>query len=244
MTSCGGSLVAVEERHEVVRAVLGILPEHVEDEPRKAALVGAGLRHQRKIGRRLAAVRRSRGVLVRERVGEAVRRAAGTLEHVARLVRTVLDLVFGRESADLRLGEFRAARLCEVAERDVVDAVAGGADLAVDLEAALQLRAVELPERALKGPPELRRHRRLARGVKRAREPEDGGGDEESTFHHGRWIPGARDQPLVEGAAVAPAGSPAPGFCTPMTDSRIEFGSGSGRSTTPSTGSTIRKWAK
>ena len=49
---------------------------------------------------------------------------------------------------------------------------------------------------------------------------------------------------LAAGPALAPAGIPAPLFCTPMTDSRIEFGSGSGRSTKPRTGRTIRKWAK
>ena len=35
-----------------------------------------------------------------------------------------------------------------------------------------------------------------------------------------------------------------PTFCTPVTASRIEFGSGSGFSNKPSSGRTIRKWAK
>ena len=211
----------------------------------KAALVGAGLRHQREIRRRLAAIRRRGGILVRERRREAVGRAAGPLEHVAGIVRPVLDLVFGRERANLRLGEFRPAGLGEVAEGDIAQAVAGGADLPVDLEA----RAAAAPRSNLPNGPwklqfELRRDRGLAGGERRSRKAEKGGGDEENALDHDAVRPQRSPQPLDCGAAVAPAGIPDPPFCTPITDSRIEFGSGSGLSNKPSSGRTIRKWAK
>ena len=69
-------------------------------------------------------------------IGEAAR----PLEHFALVVRAVMDLELGRDSRRLRLGEARAAGIGEIAERQELEAVAGGADLAIDLEAALELR--------------------------------------------------------------------------------------------------------
>src|SRR5829696_2703614 len=171
-------LVAIEERDEVVGAVLGVLPQRVPDEPWEAALEGARLRHQRQVGRRLAAVRRSGRLLVREVPREAVGRPPGALEHLAGIVRPVLDLVLGGERLHLTLRELGASGLRQVAEGDALDAVAGLADLAVDLEAALELRPIEGAERALEAPFELRRHRRLAGGVRRGREAERRGDKE------------------------------------------------------------------
>ena len=50
----------------------------------------------------------------------------------------------GGQRLDGGLGELRAAGLGEVAEAHALQAVAGGADLLIDLEAALQLGPVVL----------------------------------------------------------------------------------------------------
>ena len=63
-----------------------------------------------------AVVARARGVLVRQRRREIVGRPAGALEHLALVVRAVLDLVLGGDRLDLRLGE-AGPPVGEVAER-------------------------------------------------------------------------------------------------------------------------------
>src|SRR5690348_10469744 len=90
-------LEPLQDGGDVVRPLLLVLGEEVEDEPGKAALVGSRLGDERQVGRRGAAVRGPGGLLVRERRREVVRRTAGTLEHLALVVGTVLDLVVGRE---------------------------------------------------------------------------------------------------------------------------------------------------
>ena len=97
----------------------------------------------------------------------------------------------------------------QVAEGDVAQAVAGGADLPVDLEAALELGPVEVAERPLEAPLELRRDRGLAGSEGRSREAEKGGGDEKSTLHHDLF-PRRSHQPLDCGSALAPAGIASP----------------------------------
>ena len=67
---------------------------------------------------------------------------------VALIVGLALDLVFGRDGRGLRGGETGAARFGQRAERDQLQAVTDLADLAIDLEAALQLAFVEFAERA------------------------------------------------------------------------------------------------
>ena len=75
-------------------------------------------------------------------------RDARPLEHVALVVRTGGDLVFGGERLHLVLGIARPAGLGEVAEGDVFQRMAVRADLAIDLEAALQLGRVVAAENA------------------------------------------------------------------------------------------------
>src|SRR4029453_3027942 len=106
------------------------------------ALVGTRLGDQRQVRRRGAAVGRTGCVLVRERRREIVRRAAGPLEHVAGVVRAVLDLVFGGKGCRLRGGVAGAAGIGEVAEGDIGQAMAGRADFLVDLQTALQGAAI------------------------------------------------------------------------------------------------------
>src|SRR6185312_11590578 len=85
-------------------------------------------------------------LLVRERRREIVRRPARPLEHVARIVRAVLDLVFGGKRRSLRHRIAGTAGFREVAEGNVGQAVTGRADFLVDLQAALQGAAIELAE--------------------------------------------------------------------------------------------------
>src|SRR4029077_3608896 len=96
------------------------------------------------------------GLLVRERRREIVGGPARPLEHVAGVVRTVLDLVFGGESGRLRRRISGTAGFGEIAECDVGQAVTGRADFLVDLQAALQRSTIVLA----KGP----RERPLLRG--------------------------------------------------------------------------------
>src|SRR6202035_3278153 len=113
----------------------------------ETALIGTRLRDQRKVRRQTTAIGRARRLLVREWRGEIVRWPAGPVEHVAGIVRTVLDLVFGRERRRLRHRIAGAAGIGEIAERDVGQPVAVRADFLVDLQAALQGAAIELAER-------------------------------------------------------------------------------------------------
>src|SRR5215471_1276378 len=94
----------------------------------------------------------------------AGKRSAGRLEHLALIVRAVLDLVVGGDRLDLAGRELRPALLPDIAEREQRQAVAGLADLAIDPEATLQLRTVEMTERPGERP-FLPRRRRLAVGV-------------------------------------------------------------------------------
>src|SRR5262249_58462851 len=99
-----------------------------------------------------AAIGRTGRLLVREWRGEVVRRTAGTLEHVARIVGAVLDLVLGRKGCHLRRRVTGTAGVSEIAEGDVGQAVTGRAHFLVDLEAALQRAAIVLAQRAGEGP--------------------------------------------------------------------------------------------
>ena len=95
----------------------------------------------------------ARLLLVLERAGNGIGQDGRALADLALLVRRVVDLVVvGGERLDGRLREARAARLRQVAEVQPLDAVAAGADLGVDLEAALQLGIVEVAEDAAEGP--------------------------------------------------------------------------------------------
>ena len=136
----------------------------------------------------------------------------------------------------------------EVAEGDVAQAVAGGADLPVDLEAALELRPVEVAERPLEAPLELRRDRGLAGSEGRSRQAEDGGGDEKSTLRSlfcfldariSPWIaarhwrrPACRPHPSARPSRIRGSNSAA---AAAARRSRAAAGrSGSGRSSRPS----------
>src|SRR5690606_5257235 len=131
----------------------------------------------------------------------------------------VLDQIFGGQRFDLRL---RIAELGQVAEMDELQPVAGGADLAIDLQAALQLGAVELAQEAVMVPVLLGRFRRLG-GLRAQRR----GGEDEELAHQA--VP-----PALAAFALVLA----------STDSEIEPGRASGFSTKPSSGSSTRKWAK
>ena len=115
-------LVAGQQRIDVGRAAL------------------ARLGDQRQVGRERVVVRGARGDLVGERRREVVgrQRLAGRWLAGVRVDRRDLDLPVGRDRLHLGLV---VAELREVAERDELEGVAGRADLLVDLEAALELRA-------------------------------------------------------------------------------------------------------
>src|SRR5262249_16602552 len=105
------------------------------------------------------------------------------------------------------------------------------ADLAIDLEPALELRAVVFAERSRERPLVHGRRRRfvLLRQDRRAERGEPNAESED----------GARDGHGVPLQAFAPAGGGA-GAPSRSTDSEIEFGSGLVLSTLPSTGRITR----
>src|SRR5690606_5749165 len=94
----------------------------------------------------------TRLLLVRVGRWNPVGEAAGPLEHLAFIVGTVRDLVGCSEALHAILVEGRPARLREVAKGETRDAVALGAGILVDLEAALKLVLVEATEEAGKAP--------------------------------------------------------------------------------------------
>ena len=220
--------IALQDRGDVVRALLLVLGEDVEDEPGEAALVAA----------RLGEVDMSGGGAVLVALAAAARwgTAAGNCPpgRPGRSNRSPwsfgpsLILYSGGDRCRLRLGEAGAARIGEIAERHQLQRVTGRADLFVDLEAALQLRRVESAEGSRERPIDAAARGTCsvcaaAGGASAAREP-------------------ARTRAKIACDAsswAAPAHALAP-----STDSEIEFGSGLVFSKIPSSGSTIRKKAK
>ena len=120
----------------------------------------------------------------------------------------------------------------EVAERQQVEAVADAADLAIDLEAALQLAAVVFAEGAGERPLLARRHRRVACGERgwRRRDPSKRAGESERRG----WFATSMFSLAPQPRALLEA----------RIDSDIEFGSGLVFSTQPSTGRMMKKCAK
>src|SRR4029079_4065584 len=94
---------------------------------------------------------------------EMVRDAPGLLVHLALIVRAVLDLELDRDGRRLLFGEVRAAGIGEVAERHKLEAMAAGADLAIDLKAALELLRIVHAERPVERPALQRRRFLLLR---------------------------------------------------------------------------------
>src|SRR5262249_56162968 len=80
--------------------------------------------------------------------GESVGEPARAILALALIVRLALDLVFGGDSGGLRGRETGPAGICQRAERDQFQPVTNLADLAVDVEPALQVCAGEFPERS------------------------------------------------------------------------------------------------
>ena len=148
---------------DIVRAVLLVHREGVDDEPRKAPFVAARLGEVGHVGWQLAAERGAGGLVVRERRREGIGNLARSLKHLALIVRTVGDLERGGNGGGLRLGKGRPVGIGQIAERQEFEAVAVRANLAVNLEAALQLRRIVGTERTGKRPMLPRRRIRLLR---------------------------------------------------------------------------------
>ena len=208
---------------------VGVTGQHGGDIVRPGGLV---LGDQAEVGRQGAAVCGLGGIVVRKGRDEAVRELAGPLEHLAFLIRPVHYEGVRRLGPGRGLGH---AHLHEVAVEHQPHAVAGGADLAIDLVAALEGSAVECAENAVEAPLPLRRFRTRPGGRGGAGqdgETESGGqrGAEKPVAHHALSI-----------APDAPAGGDAP---PPSTGSPMLSGSGRGRSNTESSGRITKKWAK
>src|SRR5262249_36727294 len=162
---------------------------------------------------------------------------------LALLVRSVRDLVFGRDRFCLRGGKSRTAWLGEVAERHQREAMTSLADFAVDLEAALQLCLVVHAERPGERPFDPRWRLRFLGA------PPPSPGPAPASPH-----PPARPRPAPGRGSSSPAPSPPPpppyhrsGAAAPLATaaapgalramaSLIDAGSGFGRSNKPSSG--------
>ena len=129
-----GIAVAGDKRVDIVRAVLARFDQQ--------ALV----RRQRTV------IHRATGVIVRIRAREMVRRAAGAIEHFARIVRAVMDLVAGGERLHLRL---RQADIRQPAKRHAFEAMARRAHFLIHLQPALDGRFIERAEHAVELPVDL-----------------------------------------------------------------------------------------
>ncbi len=138
-------VIAGQQRMDVVRSILGILRENVEDEGRKAAFDAARLGNQREVRRCGAIVGGSSRFLVRERRREIVRGMPGRSNiSPSRSVRPRSSY-----SAAKRLHLlFGIAEILERAEGHQIHRMTGRADFLVDLQAALQLALVVGAERA------------------------------------------------------------------------------------------------
>ena len=118
------------------------------------ALDRARLGDERQVGRQGTVLRGARLHVVLVGADDRIGEARQAVDGVALVVELARDLVRpgGGERLDRRLGEFRSARLGEIAEAHALQSVAGGADLLVDLKAALQLRLVVLAGEAAERP--------------------------------------------------------------------------------------------
>src|ERR1700737_1831076 len=177
-------LIALQQRCDVINTVLLVLQEHVEHPVRKSALIAARLRDHGHVGRHRT-VAGTPSFFVRERGGEMVRQPPGAFEHPALVVGPVLNLVLGGDRLGLRRGEARSVRICKIAKSDHAQPMTGRANLTVDYEPALKLRAVIFAERAGERPPVLLRAC-LARVLLRAC------GRNERNERHGSGNDGAR----------------------------------------------------
>src|SRR5207247_3229124 len=83
-------LKALQQAGHVIRTLLLILPEEVDQEGREAALVGTRLGDQRQVGGKRAAIGGTRGLFVQERRREIVGRSSGPCACFSMCVRGVL----------------------------------------------------------------------------------------------------------------------------------------------------------
>ena len=134
----------------------------------------ARLGDERQVGGKRIVVRRARRHFIGERRRESIgwqRLAARSLAGL-RVDRRDLGLPVGGDLFDLRLV---VADPLEVAERHQLQAVAGRADLRIDLKSTLQLAVVELAERSIAGQRQVPRPEvELFRGERRGRVAEIG----------------------------------------------------------------------
>ena len=222
-------------RGDIVDARLLVLLERVKDEAGEADLVAARLGNHGKVRWQRAIETGASRLLVRIGGRNGIGKPRRPLEHLAAVVGAVSDAILARDGPCLRLGEAGPARLRQRAERHELHAVAGAAHLAIDLEAALQLAAIELAEGSRKRPRLARRQRLALLGSKHSvRTGEHRGNREQGKNAH---------QPLPSGAATPPAVTGAPPFFF-STASEIELGSGRGVSMKPNSGRTTKKCAK
>src|SRR6202030_1960066 len=125
--------VAVQERIDVIGALLLVLDDGIDQKERKTALVGAGLGEQRHIGGRRAE-RRPRGLFIGKIPREVIRWPAGPFEHFAGIVWAVLDLVGGGERLYLGFRKAGAAGIRQIAESDQFEGMTIGTNLVIDLK--------------------------------------------------------------------------------------------------------------
>src|SRR5258705_144876 len=145
----------------VPHLLLGEVEQAREDDQEDQHLEADALaRLQVRLGRPPHEGRARPGVFL-ERRREVIGGPGRPFEHFTLIVWPVLDLVLARNRVDLRRRESGASGLAEIAEREQPQAVAVLADHAIDLEAALELGAIEGPERPRERPLERRRFRGL-----------------------------------------------------------------------------------
>jgi len=113
------------------------------------------------------------------------RRPRGTILDLALIVGLALDLIFGRDGGRLRDRQTGPTRIGKRAERDQLQPVTDLADLAVDLEPALELCAVVFAERPRERPLVHGRRRRFLLLRQRRRGERDGESEDGARGGHG-----------------------------------------------------------
>src|SRR5262249_17512407 len=100
--------IAVQERVDVIRALLLVLGKEIDQEEGKTPLIGAGLNDQGQIGG-YSTQRGAGGLRIGKVPRKIIRWPAGALKHFSRIVWAILDLISGGERLDLTLRKAGAA---------------------------------------------------------------------------------------------------------------------------------------
>ncbi len=184
--------------------------------------IGAGLGNQRKVWRHRTIIIGTGLIIIPIWPRNDVGRTRRTHEHLAIFIWTIHDFVISRDRLDL---SFVVAKVSQIAECNIFEAMAAGADFTINLKSTLHGRLVVVTKRTREAPVALHQSDvTTTSGKRRTVQAEQAG-------HRGD----RSNQKLTHQAAP---------FAVASTGSEIDFGSGFVVSNTLSIGRMIRKCRK